>query len=349
MARPSRHHPIRSQPLISPHRLSTDQPQLLPNQDGTPFAPPPHSQPAAHLTAPSLNRPATTTAESRWHALRATTRFAPLPHLRRAWPSLPQHVGSGCRQPPLRNQDGTPLAKAALASRAPSLGRPPGWCRAQAHAAAPRPSACGSADPRRLPSGSRDAALGRWDPLASLGDSVHNATTSALPRERTEVSGRSVLRTDEPPSSDRRGRFPSGPRSRSAGTRDPVRAGREPNCPADGPGMERALPREGADDASRGAPRSRLRAAEFSKAPAGSARRGPAQLGPLVRRMEWIDGTPAEPGPDRSAEHMACDRRLASRRWTARLARASFVMPPFGVMTSAAWRRRRPDGRGRPS
>ena len=131
---------------------------------------------------------------------------------------------------------------------------------------------------------------------------------------RPAVSRPPLLGTAGSRARDRRGRRPRRADERHSRPRHPHRAGRQTRRPRR-QGLGRSLPRARADDAARGPPRDRLRAAQLPKAPARAGRHRSAQLRTVVRRLDAGARTrPVLRRPTSAAANLARDRRLAPRR-----------------------------------
>ncbi len=183
------------------------------------------------------------------------------------------------------NQNGTPFADAAHLAGAPHLGRSPSRRRPEAFRFPRRRPPRTPGEARRAPSRSRHAPARHERFVAAIRAPLPWPARGALRGEPLGFSRDSFLRPARSRASDRRGRRspPSG--ARYPGTRDPLRAGHQPQRRSSGRRLVGPVPRPRPRHPERGAARDGLRPAELPKAPAHDRSDRSLQLRSVVRRL----------------------------------------------------------------
>ena len=195
----------------------------------------------------------------------------------------------------------TVRAEGATASAAVGRGRAVGWEArgrgAQARRGEEKPATSAARAPQGEVARARHVARARRDPVAALRAHLSVRRAGARGLAQGFVPSRTFFGADRPHPSGRRGRRAGGARARPAGAGRPLREGDQPRCLPAWERLGEPLSRTRAAHAHRSAPWSRLRAPQLPEALARRARRRPAELGSVVRRVAASSSPVIRPSP----------------------------------------------------
>ena len=245
-------------------------------------------------------------------------------------------AGLSPNQVGLKQPDGSGSDNVRVPRRMPSqlqLPIPPKWGGARAGAGRPpereRSGPTHSRRPDHDPRHplSRHVARGVRRSVAAISTHVRGVAASHRRGEPGGVSNHSFLRSARSPSPDRRSGFGAGPATGHAEPHDPVRPRHQPNGPPARRRLGPPLPRARAAHAHRGEAGDGLRAPQLPQAPPRRARRRPAQLGDLVRRVAPTTAEILGAAPRGHPHDVARVCRLATRGRAARRPRVTARRP----------------------